>query len=64
MAEAIRVRIVITNRKALRAIRCVLKTMEDVAEDMPWRDDVAKAARAAEYLASHVTVVDENLLDE
>jgi hypothetical protein len=45
----VRVKVVLDNKKALRAFGLVLRTLADVAEDMPWRDDVKQAVKAARY---------------
>lgn len=43
------------NERALAALRVLLQTLQDVAEDFPYRDDVKNAVKAANYLAKNVT---------
>lgn len=61
MADAtIRAKVVITNEKAMRALKTAAKIVRDIAEDMPWREDAQQATRALQYAAKHITVVKEN----
>lgn len=58
MAEMLpfRVEIQFDDAKVLAALRVVNRTMEDVAEDFPYREDVKNAVKAVNYLMRHVTV--------
>jgi len=53
------VKLTFANPKCVRALRRVLETLEDLAEDFAYRDDVKKAVRAAKYLRNNMTVSDE-----
>jgi hypothetical protein len=48
-SNVIVMRVVFRNRKAIRAMRKVVEVINDVAEDMPWRDDVKQAVKAGRY---------------
>lgn len=45
---------VVVNKKALRAIAVIIDALNDVSEDFAYRDDVARALRAARYLMKNV----------
>lgn len=49
------------DKKCLRALGVILRTLQDVSEDFDYRDDVQRAARAAKYLMKHVTVAVEDV---
>lgn len=55
--QKITVRVVFGNHKALRAFGVVLRCLDEVAEDMPWRDDVKGACRAARYAIKHLKCI-------
>lgn len=48
------VRMAFANPKAIRALRKVIETMEDVAEGFPYREDVQEGVRAAKYFLRNV----------
>ena len=50
----VEVRIILKNRRALRALMAVVRCLDDVLEDMPWRDDVKRACRAARYAVKNL----------
>ena len=51
------VKIVVDDKKALRALRVIGETLADLEEDFAYRDDVKRASRAVSYLAKHLRVV-------
>ena len=55
----VELRVVIVNRKALRALRKVAEVLDDVGEDMPWRDDVVEAKKAMAYAVKHLDLVED-----
>ena len=56
MSEPLLIEVILTNAKAVRALGLVAEVLDDVAEDMPWRDDVKRAAKAAIYAMKHIRV--------
>jgi hypothetical protein len=54
MRGEVRVEVILTNARAVRALAYAAEVLMDVAEDMPWRDDVKKAVRAMRYAARHM----------
>ena len=62
MAEkSIRLKVILINRKAVRALGFAADVLEDITEDMPWRPDAKKAARALRYAVRRLAIVeDEN----
>lgn len=60
MASAtVRIKVVVTNEKALRALAFAAEQMKDIAEDMPWRDDAQEAWKALRYAARHIAMVED-----
>jgi hypothetical protein len=49
------IRLVVENPKAFHALRVIASTLEDVAEDFEYRDDVKRAIKAAKYLIKNLT---------
>ena len=48
-----------TNRKAMRAMRCVMQALEEAGDAMEWRPELKRAAKAARYAAKHMAFVQE-----
>ena len=44
------------NRKSLRAIRRIAELADEIASDLPWRDDAREMKRAAKYVLKTVAV--------
>jgi hypothetical protein len=44
------------SRKMLRALVCIVETMDDLCEDFAYREDVREAAKAVKYLISQLNV--------
>jgi len=55
----VRVKVVVTNEKALKALVMAAECMKEIAEDMPWRDDAQKAWKALKYAARHIQMVQD-----
>jgi hypothetical protein len=45
---------VVVDKKTWRALQVIAETMEDIATDFPYRDDVKRGVKAARYLLNHV----------
>lgn len=45
---------VVVDKKSIKALRVILETLEDVASDFEYRDDVKRAIRAAKHLIRNV----------
>jgi len=56
--DEIKVRMVVTNAKSLRAVEVIAGVLSELKSDMPWRPEVQRACRAARYLIKHLDVVD------
>lgn len=48
------VRIVLANPKALRALGYAAGVLNELQEDLPWRDEPKRAARALKYAMRHL----------
>lgn len=44
------------DKKCLRALGVILRSLQDVSEDFGYREDVRKAVNATKYLMRNVTV--------
>ncbi len=55
----VNVRIVFANRRALRAMRVVANCLEEVGDDMPWRPEIKRAAKAARYAFKNMAVQEQ-----
>lgn len=51
---ACHIRLVIDNRRALRALQSAAADLETVGDDMPWRPELRRAAKALRYAAKHL----------
>lgn len=49
------IRLVLANPKSLRALGFAAGVLNEIQEDMPWRDDAKEAAKALEYATRHIT---------
>lgn len=48
------VRLVIENRKALRALQTAAQALGDVGDDLAWRPEIKRAAKALDYACKHL----------
>ena len=48
------IRVVIRNKKALRAFSHVVEYLYELAEEVPWRDEPKKAIKLLKYAAKHM----------
>lgn len=55
----LRVKVVVTNKKALRALAVAAENMREIAEDMPWREDAQTAWKALQYVARHIAMTSD-----
>lgn len=53
-------KVVIKNKRALRALARVAEFVEDQAEDRPWDEDLQRTRRAARYAIKHLKPTLEN----
>ncbi len=53
----INARIVWKDPKAVRAVLVISRAFDELADDMPWRPELKRAAKAAKYLIKHMEVV-------
>ncbi len=54
--DILTIRVVVTNRKALKALRVIADALGESADVMEWRPELKRAARAAKYLFDHLHV--------
>lgn len=47
-------RIVLDNPKAVRALQAAADALLEVGDDMPWRPELKRAAKALRYAAKHL----------
>ena len=48
------VQVTLANAKALRALKVACECMELIGDDMPWRPEAKRAAKALRYAAKHL----------
>lgn len=51
------IRIVVSNESALRKLAEVAALLDDLQEDLPWRDEPARASEALEYARTHLVCI-------
>ena len=57
MAEIIaKVKVTITNLKAVRALGIAARELEEVADAMSWQPGLKRAAKALRYAVRHLTI--------
>lgn len=54
----VKIKLVFLNPKALRALGMVVEVLEDLVEDLSWRPEVKRAAKAAKYAFKHIGMIE------
>lgn len=48
------IKLVIENRKAIRAMRATAQALHELGDDLAWRPEIKRAAKALDYACKHL----------